>query len=128
MDVGQILPIEEPLVVEGESQSSTQVEPSPPQDQQANQEQDEGPPSTEQDQGQDQPNDGGGAPIYDQDHVHDQGKAQEDEQYYGEAQDSEVDTQEECQEYIEEEISHRKVKIASNLQSQDHSLDQLLEA
>ena len=33
MGVGQILPIEEPLVVEGEGQCSTQVEPSPHQDQ-----------------------------------------------------------------------------------------------
>ena len=31
MGIGQILPIEEPLVAEGEGQFSTQVEPSPPQ-------------------------------------------------------------------------------------------------
>src|SRR3954469_67944 len=53
MGVGHVLPVEEPLVAEGEGQCSTQVEPSPPQDQQANQEQDEGPLVTEQDQGQD---------------------------------------------------------------------------
>ena len=58
MGVGQILPIEEPLVVEGEGQCSTQVEPSPTLDPQASEEQREGPQSSEQDQGQDQPNDG----------------------------------------------------------------------
>src|SRR4051812_4017211 len=61
MGVGHFLPVEEPLVVEGEGQCSTHVEPSPPQDQQANQEQDEGPPSAEQDQGEDQIIDNGGA-------------------------------------------------------------------
>ena len=49
-------------MVEGEGQCSTHVEPSPPQDQQANQEQNEGSPSTEQDEGQDQPIDDGDAP------------------------------------------------------------------
>ena len=46
MGVGQILPIEEPRVVEGEGQCSTQVDPSPHQDPIANQKQDEGPPVT----------------------------------------------------------------------------------
>src|SRR3954462_12461666 len=41
--VGHFLPVEEPLVAEGEGQFSTQVDPSPPQDQQANQKQDEDP-------------------------------------------------------------------------------------
>ena len=48
MGVGFILPIEEPLVAEGEGKCSTQVEPSPTQ----------GPQPHEQDQGQDQPQDG----------------------------------------------------------------------
>ena len=43
MGVGHILPIEEPLVAEGEGQCSTQVEPSPPQDPHASEEQSEGP-------------------------------------------------------------------------------------
>ena len=45
------------------------MERSPPQNQLANQEQDEGPLSTEQDQGQDQIIDDGVAPNDDQDHV-----------------------------------------------------------
>ena len=48
MGVGQILTVEESLVVEGEGQCSTNVDPSPPQDQQANQDQDEGPLNIEQ--------------------------------------------------------------------------------
>ena len=43
MGIGHILPIEEPLVAEGEGQCSTQVEPSPPQDPHASEEQSEGP-------------------------------------------------------------------------------------
>ena len=51
MGVGFILPIEEPLVAEGEGQCSTQVEPSPTQDPHASEEQSEGPQPHEQDQG-----------------------------------------------------------------------------
>jgi len=120
MGVGQILPIEEPLVVEGEGQCSTHVEPSPPQDQQANQEQNEGPPSTEQDQGQDQLTDDGGVPNDDQDQVLVQGQAQEDEQVLDGAIVPEGDSQEESQESLEETIARRAAKIASKLSSQDH--------
>ena len=56
------------------------MEPSPPQDQQANQEQNEGPPSTEQDQDQGQIIDDGGEPNDEQDHVIIQGQSQDDEQ------------------------------------------------
>ena len=48
MGVGYILPIEEPLVAEGEGQCSTQVEPSPTQDPHASEEQSEGPQPNEQ--------------------------------------------------------------------------------
>ena len=54
MGVGHILPIEEPLVAEGEEQCSTQVEPSPTQDSHASEEHSEGPQPQEQDQGQGQ--------------------------------------------------------------------------
>ena len=43
MGVGLILPIEEPLMAEGEGQCSTQVEPSPTQDPHASEEQSVGP-------------------------------------------------------------------------------------
>ena len=62
MGVGFILPIEEPLVAEGEGQCSTQVEPSPTQDPHASEEQSEGPQPREQDQGQDQSQDGDDPP------------------------------------------------------------------
>ena len=64
MGVGFHRPIEEPLMVDREELCSTQVEPSPSQEQQAptheandapNQEQAQDPPPSEQDQGQDQP-------------------------------------------------------------------------
>src|SRR4051812_27380330 len=58
MAVGFILPIEEPLVAEGEGQCSTQVEPSPTQGPHASEEQSEGPQPHEQDQGQDHAQDG----------------------------------------------------------------------
>ena len=62
MGVGFILPIEEPLVAEGEGQCATQVEPSPTQDPHTSEEQSAGPQPHEQDQGQDQPQDGGEPP------------------------------------------------------------------
>ena len=62
MGIGHILPIEEPLVAEGEGQCSTQVETSPTQGPHASEEQSEGPQPHEQDQGKDQPQDGGEQP------------------------------------------------------------------
>ena len=62
MGVGHILPIEGPLVAEGEVQSSTQVEPSPTQDLHTSEEQSEGPQPSEQVQGQDQSQYGGEPP------------------------------------------------------------------
>src|SRR5664279_591668 len=56
MGIGEIIPIEEPLVAEGEGQSSTQVEPSlTPIDLHAIQRQASSPQASEQGQGQDQP-------------------------------------------------------------------------
>ena len=96
MGIGQILPIEEPLVAEGEGQCSTQVEPSPPQAPHASDEQREDSQQDEQAQGQDQlPNSGdvshdiqaltqGSEPAHDQDQVQpqdlDQVEAQDQEQ------------------------------------------------
>jgi hypothetical protein len=97
MGVGQILPIEEPLVAEGEGQCSTQVEPSLKQDPHASEEQSEGPQPSEQDQGQDQPHDDGDAPSDAQDQVHDseqardQGHAQDQVQAQDSAQDDRDD-------------------------------------
>ena len=53
MGIGQILPIEEPLVAEGEGQCSTRMEPSPPQAPHASDEQREDSQQNEQAQGQD---------------------------------------------------------------------------
>ena len=95
------------------------MEPSPPQDQKANQEQDEGPLSTEQDQGQDQVIDDGDAPNDDQDHVLIQGHTQDDEKVLDGAPSSEDDSLEPSQEAMEEERVRRALKIASQLKSQD---------
>ena len=83
MVVGHILPIEEPLVAEGEGQCSTQVEPSPIRDPHTSEEQSEGPQPHEQDQGQDQPQDGVESPndaqgqVRSSEQVQDQEKAQD---------------------------------------------------
>src|SRR3954463_5595820 len=126
MGVGHFLPVEEPLVVEGEGQCSTHVDPSPPQDPQANQEQDEGPLSPEQDQGQDPIIEDGGEPNDDQDQVLVQGQAQDDEQVLDGAPSFEDDSLEPSQEAMEEERVRRALKIASRLKSQDLSVDQVL--
>src|SRR4051812_14117703 len=126
MGVDHFLPVEEPLVVEGEGQCSTHVEPSPPQDQQANQEQDEGPISTEQDQGQDQVIDDGVAPNDDQIHILVQGQAQDDEQVLDGAPSSEDNSLEPSREAMEEKRVRRALKIESRLKSQDLSVDQVL--
>src|SRR4051812_24149438 len=106
MGVGHFLPVEETLVAEGEGQRSTQVDPSPPQDQQANQEQDEGPLDTEQDQGQNHIIDEDDAPNDDQDQVLIQGKAQDDERVLDGSPSSEDVPTEPSQEAMEEERAH----------------------
>ena len=83
MGVGFILPIEEPLMAEGEGQCSTQVEPSPTQGPHASEEQSEGPQPHEQDQGQDHAQDGGDTPsdaqgqVLSSEHVQGQEQAQD---------------------------------------------------
>src|SRR3954469_2839006 len=128
MGVGYFLPVEEPLVAEGEGQCSTQVEPSPPQDQQANQEQDEGPLVTELDQGQDQGPliEEGVTPNDDQDQVLAQGQPQDDDQVLVGAPSSEEGPSAPSQEALEEERARRSLKIATRLKSQDLSVDQVL--
>ena len=87
MGVGHILPIEEPLVAEGEGKCSTQVEPSPTKDPHAFEEQSEGPQPNEQDQGQDQPQDGGEPPSDAQGQVLSSEQVQDQEQAQDGAQD-----------------------------------------
>ncbi|XP_073354653.1 uncharacterized protein [Aegilops tauschii subsp. strangulata] len=90
MGVGHILPIEEPLVSEGEGQCSTQVEPSPTQDPHASEEQGEGPQPNEQDQGQDQPQDGGEPPSDARGLARGHEQAQDQEQAQDDAQDDQA--------------------------------------
>jgi hypothetical protein len=91
--VGHLIPIEEPLVVEGEGQCSTQVEPSslqvhhdPHDPSNANKRQNQFPPPSEQDQDQEQANDGDSTPIVDQGQAHDIEDAQGVEQSQDEGQ------------------------------------------
>ena len=92
MGVGFILPIEEPLVAEGEGQCSTQVEPSPTQDPHASEEQSEGPQPHEQDQGQDHAQDGVDPSSDAQGQVLSSEQVQEQEQAQDDAQDDQVTT------------------------------------
>ena len=80
MGVGHFLPVEAPLVAQGEGQCSTHVEPSPTQDPQASEEQTKGPQPCDLDQGEDQPWDGSApSDVLDQAHpsdvAQDQGQA-----------------------------------------------------
>ena len=127
MGVGHILPIEEPLVAEGEGQCSTQVEPSPPQDPHASEEQNEGPQPNEQDQGQDQLHGDGDAPNDAQDQVHASELAQDQEQAQDGAQDQEqAQDQDQTQDGAQDEqddprmpfkelLERRATKVASKL-------------
>ena len=123
MGVGHILPIEEPLVAEGEGQCSTQVEPSPTQDPHASEEQSEGPQPNEQDQGQDQPQDGGEPPIDAQGQVLPLEQVQEQEQAQDDAQDDQVTTPRLTP---EEELERRAAKVASKLSTKDHLMTNVL--
>ena len=131
MGIGHILPIEEPLVAEGEGQCSTQVEPSPPRDSHAFEEQSEGPQPREQDQGQDQPQDGGEPPSDAQgqvlpfEQVQDHEQAQDQEQAHDGAQDDQVNPP---QLTTEEELERRAAKIASKLTTKGHLMINVLEA
>jgi hypothetical protein len=114
MGIGQIFPIEEPLVAEGEGQCSTQVEPSPTLDPHAFEEQSEGPQPSEQDQGQDQPHDDGDAPRDAQDQVHDSEQAQDG------AQDNQDSAPQMPMEGL---LERRAAKIASKLKHQGHVME-----
>ena len=123
MGIGHILPIEEPLVAEGEGQCSTQVEPSPPQDPHASKEQSEGPQPREQDQGQDQPQDGG-EPLNDaQGQVLPLEQVQDHEQAQDGAQDDQVNLPPSTP---EEELERRAAKIASKLTTQGHLMENMV--
>ena len=127
MGVGHILPIEEPLVAEGEGQSSTQVEPSPTQDPHTSEEQSEGPQPSEQDQ----PQDGGEPPSDAQgrflpsEQVQDQEQPQDQEQAQDGTQDDQVNPPPSTS---EEELERRAVKIASKLTTKVISWRMWLEA
>ena len=92
MGIGHILPIEEPLVAEGEGQCSTQVEPSPTQGPHASEEQHEVPHPQEHDQGQDHAQDGVDTSSDAQGQVLSSEQVQEQEQAQDDAQDDQVTT------------------------------------
>ena len=129
MGIGHILPIEEPLVAEGEGQCSTQVEPSPTQDPHASEEHSEGPQPQEQDQGKDQPQDGDDSPndaqgqVLPLDQVQDQEQAQDLEQAQDGAQDDQVTAP---QLTTEDELERRAAKIASKLSTKGHLMKNVL--
>ncbi len=123
MGVGHLLPIEEPLVAEGEGQCSTQVGPSPTQDPHASEEQSEGPQPNEQDQGQDQPQDGGDPPNDAQGQVLPFELVQDQEQAQDDAQDDQVTTPRLTP---EEELERRAAKIAPQLSTKGHLMKNVL--
>ena len=129
MGIGYILPIEEPLVAEGEGQCSTQVEPSPHQDPHASEEQSEGPQPREQDQGQDQPQDGGEllndaqGQVLPLEQVQDHEQAQDQEQAQDDAQENQVNPPPSTS---EEELERHAAKIASKLTTQGHLMENVV--
>ena len=123
MGIGHILPIEEPLVAEGEGQCSTQVEPSPTQGPHASQEQSEGPQPHEQDQGQDHAQDGADTPSDAQGQVLSSEQVQDQEQAQDDAQDDQVTAPRLTP---EEELEHRAAKIASKLSTKGHLMKNVL--
>ena len=110
-------------MAEGEGQCSTQVEPSPPQDPHASEEQSEGPRPLEQDQGQDQPQDGGEPPNDAQGQVLPLKQVQDQEQAQDDAHDDQVTTP---QLSLGEQLEHRAAKIASKLTTKDHLMKNVL--
>ena len=113
MDIGQIMPIEEPHVEEGEEQCSTQVEPSPTQDPQTSQEHAQVPHVGDQvDQGQDQTQDVGDSSPNDAQDLDPQ-----DDQASIEPQDN-----------SQEALDCYAMRVASRLQQQEHTLDNVLGA
>ena len=129
MGIGHILPIEEPLVAEVEGQCSTQVEPSPPRDPHASEEQSESPQPRGKDQGQDQPQDGGEPPndaqgqVLPLEQVQDQEQAHDLEQAQDGAQDNQVNPPPSTS---EEELERRAAKSASKLTAKGHLMVNLV--
>src|SRR6187399_2198323 len=129
MGVGYMLPIEEPLVAEGEGQCSTQVEPSPTQDPHASEEQSEGPQPDEQGQVQDQSQDGGEPPndaqgqALSSEQDQDQDEAQDQDQALDVAQDDQLSAP---QLSLEEQLERRVATIASRLASREHHMENIL--
>ena len=123
MGIGHILPIEEPLVAEGEGQCSTQVEPSPPQDPHASEEQSEAPQPPEQEQGQDQPQDGGEPPNDAQGQVLPLEQVQDQEQAQDDTQDNQVNPPPSTS---EEELECHAAKIASKLTTKGHLMENVV--
>ena len=129
MGFGYILPIEEPLVAEGEEQCSTQVEPSPTQDPQAFEEQSEGPQPDEQGQVQDQSQDGGEPPndaqgqVLSSEQDQDQEESQDQDQAPDVAQDDQLSAP---QLSLEEQLERRAAKVASRLASREHQMENIL--
>ena len=123
MGVGFILPIEEPLVAEGEGQSSTQVDPSPTQGPHASEEQHEGPHPQEHDQGQDHAQDGVNTSSDAQGQVLSSEQVQEQEQAQDDAQDDQVTTPRLTP---EEELECRADKVSSKLSTKDHLMTNVL--
>src|SRR6187399_653443 len=129
MCVGYILPVEEPLVAEGEGQCSTQVEPSPTQDPHASEEHSEGPQPDEQGQEQDQSQVGEEPPIDAQGQVQspeqDQGQeeAQDQDLAHVDAQDDQLNAP---QLSLEEQLERRAAKVASRLASNEHHIENIL--
>jgi hypothetical protein len=130
MGVGHLIPIEEPLLAEGEGQCSTQVEPSLSQPQKApqgpidaNQRKIQDPQPNEHDQDQDQEDSGEPSPMVDQ------GQAQDDEQAHYDGQDEDQnggDDQVTSQESLEEADSHRKRMIETKLKNHGVELQNIL--
>ena len=143
MGVGYFLPVEEPLVAEGEGQCSTQVEPSPTHDPHASEEQSEGPQPRVQDQGQDQLNgdDSTSHDAQDLGHTSVQAQDQDEAQVQDQAQDQgQAKDQDHAQDHeqagastkarqvtkpqlsMEEILERRAAKIASKLRVKQHLL------
>jgi hypothetical protein len=130
MGVGHLIPIEEPLLAEGEGQCSTQVEPSLSQPQKApqgpidaNQRKIQDPQPNEHDQDQDQEDSGEPSPMVDQ------GQAQDDEQAHYDGQDEDQnggDDQVTSQESLEEADSHRKRMTETKLKNHGVELQNIL--
>jgi hypothetical protein len=138
MGVGDLIPIEGHLLVEGEGLCSTQVERSPSQTQQApqdpldaSQRQAQAPQPSEHDQDQDHEHDGDSSPSGDQDKAQDEEQAQVEEHARIEGQGEDQnhgDDQVASQESLEEAQARHAMKIASTLRKGSHTLESVIES